>query len=322
MENFQSSINRLGELSNHHENWYADIKMPATCLTKLVYQSLNLQQIRQCDYQHLSLFSLNNTSQGKLVMIIDPSVFAPSLGWDKLSSYIQNKGYDEGMHLVIGSTNNKSHSKSFICFRGRKYRKNKDQILEDNNFNDSGFSVHAKAKKIRRSKATESSLTRAFTPNTPPIYKHSTTRRPQEVNFCCSFRLTIWIDIEKDLYLIKSGTGNNCHNGHPKLSKAEINPLSTTAPTSIIQLRDQMSSVASPLTVTRRVVHNATGMMYHRKSQGENVYMFEHCIHKDSTVHWGRGGDKAISKLSEIMSPYFWVASLNKNLSYKYNQKV
>ena len=106
--------------------------------------------------------------------------------------------------------------------------------------------------------------------NNTQAFKHKYTKKPI-LEACCSFKFRIIIDKVRDVYYIKSGTGNNKHEGHPELKKSEVNPSFKTSDEKVTTNRNQLCQVLAPPSVTRRVLHNETGFNFTRAFLHRNI---------------------------------------------------
>ena len=116
---------------------------------------MSRDQICDLSCSSYDAFHLSNEKRKKYVMVIQPQDYIPSrVGeWDRLYHLIQRQGYQNGMHLTIGSGSYKRGGWTIICVRGRIYPK-KLQILNniDEQTSSQCFSPQSKPQNLRRVK--------------------------------------------------------------------------------------------------------------------------------------------------------------------------
>ena len=137
-------------------------------------------------------------------MVIQPQYYIPSrVGeWDRLYHLIQRQGYQNGMHLTIGSGSYKRGGWTIICVRGRIYPK-KLQILNniDEQTSSQCFSPQSKPQNLRRVKNKNSNKKKR--PEDSLVKRHTQTKKPLISSHCCKFLLYINFDDDKDVFIIK-----------------------------------------------------------------------------------------------------------------------
>ena len=265
----QNALTIINQFSAQYENWTSDIIINSIVLTTSLYQTLSREQICGLPATRNSVFKVMKEIRKKYVLVLDPNRYCPSKAdWNILYSDIKRLGNENGMNLIVGYGSFNKGAVSITCNRQRRYKKYKNfrGDYDGDEFSSNGFSPMSKAKSLRRSKQSEKK--KASTTNN--TFYHKNTNKPI-LGVCCSFQFRIYVDNLHDVYFIKSGTGFNHHQGHPKLKKSEINPSFKESDERLTTLRNQLSSISSPPSITRRALYNESGFLFSRRFLKNNI---------------------------------------------------